>query len=37
MIIKKEATAHMFSCAFCGISKNTFLEEDLWATASEEK
>ena len=25
----------MFYCEFCKISKNTFLTEDLWATASE--
>ena len=24
----------MFSCEFCKISKNTFLTEHLWATAS---
>ena len=24
----------MFSCEFCGISKNTFFTEHLWATVS---
>ena len=24
----------MFSCEFCGISKNTFFIENLWATAT---
>ena len=32
--IKKEALAQVFSCEFCQISKNTFLKEHLWATAS---
>ena len=27
----------MFSCEFCEISKNTFLTEQLWATASQGK
>ena len=32
--IKKETLAHVFSCEFCKISKNTFLTEHLWTTAS---
>ena len=32
--IKKETLAQVFSCEFCKISKNTFLAEHLWATAS---
>ena len=32
--IKKETLAQMFSCEFCGISKNTFFSEHLWETAS---
>ena len=32
--IKKETLAQMFSCEFWKISKNTFLTEHLWATAS---
>ena len=32
--IKREALAQVFSCEFCEISKNTFLTEPLWATAS---
>ena len=32
--IKKEALAQVFSCEFCQISKNTFLKEHFWATAS---
>ena len=32
--IKKETLAHVFSCEFCGISKNTFFTENLWTTAS---
>ena len=34
-IIKKETLAQVFSCEFGEISKNTFLTEHLWATASE--
>ena len=33
--IKKETLAQVFSSEFCKISKNTFLTEYLWATASE--
>ena len=32
--IKKEALAQVFSCEFCEISKNAFLTEHVWATAS---
>ena len=32
--IKKETLARVFSCEFCKISKNTFLTEHLWTTAS---
>ena len=32
--IKKEALAQVFSCEFCEISKNAFLTERVWATAS---
>ena len=32
--IKKESLAQVFSCEFCEISKNTFLTEHFWATAS---
>ena len=32
--IKKETPAHMFSCEFCKIFKNTFSTEHLQATAS---
>ena len=32
--IKKETLAQVFSCEFCGISKNTFFTENLWTTAS---
>ena len=31
---KKETLAHVFSCEFCEISKNTFFAEHLWAAAS---
>ena len=31
---KKETLAQVFSCEFCKISKNTFLTEHVWATAS---
>ena len=33
--IKKETLAQVFSCEFCGISKNIFFTEHLWTTASE--
>ena len=29
-----ESPAQAFSCEFCQISKNTFLAEQVWATAS---
>ena len=32
--IKKESLALVFSSEFCEISKNTFIAEDLWETAS---
>ena len=32
--IKKETLTQVFSCEFCEISKNTFLTDHLWATAS---
>ena len=32
--IKKETQAQVFTCEFCEISKNTFLTEHLWMTAS---
>ena len=32
--ITKETLAQVFSCEFCEISKNTFLTEYLWTTAS---
>ena len=32
--IKNEGLAHVFSCEFYQISKNIFLKEHLWATAS---
>ena len=32
--IKREILAQVFSSEFCEISKNTFLTEHLWATAS---
>ena len=32
--IKREALAQVFSCEFCGISKNTFLAKHLWEAAS---
>ena len=31
---KKETLARVFSCEFCGISKNIFFTEHFWATAS---
>ena len=31
---KKEPLAQVFSCEFCEISKNTFLTEHVWTTAS---
>ena len=33
-VIKKEVLVQMFSCEFCEIFKNTFLIENLQATAS---
>ena len=30
----KEALTQVFSCEFCEISKNTFLTELIWTTAS---
>ena len=33
-LIKKETLAHVFSCEFCEISKNSFFTEHHWATAS---
>ena len=33
--VKKETLAQMFSCEFCEISKHTYFNEHLWATASE--
>ena len=35
--IKKETLAHVFSCEFCEISKNTFFTEHLWTTASRKR
>ena len=32
--ITDQEAAQVFSCEFCEISKNTFLTEHLWATAS---
>ena len=32
--IKRETLAQVFSCEYCGISKNTFFIEHLRATAS---
>ena len=32
--IKKETLAHVLSCEFCEISRNTFFTEHLWATAA---
>ena len=32
--IQKRTLAHVFSCEFCEISKNTFSTEHLWATDS---
>ena len=31
---EKKTLAQVFSCEFCEISKNTFLTEHLWTTAS---
>ena len=31
---KKETLAQVFSCELCEISKNTFLTEHFWTTAS---
>ena len=36
-LFKKETLAHVLSCEFCEISKNTVFTEHLWATASETK
>ena len=36
-LIKKETLAHVFFCEFWEISKNTFLIEHLWASASAHK
>ena len=33
--IKKETLAQVFSCEFCGISKNIFFTEQLWAIGSD--
>ena len=33
-LFKKETLAHVFSCKFCEISKNTIFTEHLWVTAS---
>ena len=30
ILFKKETLAHVFSCEFCKISKNTFFTEHLW-------
>ena len=32
--ILKETLAQVFSCEFCDVSKNTFVTEHLWPTAS---
>ena len=32
--IKKETLVRVFSCEFCEISKNNFLQDHLWTTAS---
>ena len=32
--IEKEASAQVFSCEFCEISKNTFFTENVWTTDS---
>ena len=34
-IIKKETLAQVFFCEFCKFSKNTFLTEFLWVSASD--
>ena len=34
-LLKKETLAKVFSCEFCGISKNTFLHRTPLVTASE--
>ena len=34
LFFKKESLAQVFSCEFCGISKNTFFTEHLWTTVS---
>ena len=33
--IKKETLAQVFSCEFCETSKNTFITEHIWTTASD--
>ena len=33
--IKKETLAQVFSCKFCGISKNIFFTKHLWANLLE--
>ena len=33
--VAKKRLAHVFSCEFCEISKNTFFREHLWTTASD--
>ena len=33
-LYQKETLAHVFSCEFCDIFKNTFFREYLWATVS---
>ena len=33
--IKKETLAQVVSCEFCEISKNTFVTQHLWKTASD--
>ena len=35
--IKKETLKYVFSCEFCEFSKNNFLTEHLWTTASVSK
>ena len=35
--IKNRTLAHVFSCEFCEISKNTFFTEHLWTTVSDIK
>ena len=33
-VFQKETLAHVFSCEFCEISRNTFFTEHVWTTAS---